>query len=317
LGADVAAVAVVLPDKAVATRLFRDTKRLSGFVAAAVDSVSAVDPPGDADAAVAGAGAGGGPSGPFTIVAWTRGRLYGYVSASGPAARALATRIASVQEGRFERALAGDRLASDATLDPSAAILQSPYPPQAGGTVHPTASVPRIPRPGRYTLRDLGAGRLTFSPAAGEDGIRFPVTLALPPSPRGRWLWRITTHVIVTLARHAQPGRLQVYPRISQTGGPGASFIVARDLGTGKPALIDEMKHTETTTSLEVSVSAMMGGNPSPRQTAMFGFDVSYIGAKGALARVTVLPDSAIEVFDDPAMIGEYAIKPGISRALP
>jgi hypothetical protein len=143
------------------------------------------------------------------------------------------------------------------------------------------------------------------------------VTLALPPSSRGRWLWRITTHVIVKLAAHARLGRIEIYPHVANSGGPGAEFEVVSDLGNGHAVLVEETKRTITTESLEVRTTAMMGGTPSPRQQVLFGFAVSYSGAKGALQHVTVLPDSSIEVFDDPAKIGCCAITTSVSKALP
>jgi hypothetical protein len=311
------ALAVVLPDKVSARRLLRSTSGIEGFVGGAGVGVARAKPPGDADAALAGAAAVGTVMpGQVAVVAWTKGALYGYVSATGPTAKAMVARLAAAQETRFERALHGDHLAFDALLDPTTPA-PAPFPAETGRTIHPAGAVPRIAGPGRYTLRDLGAGTLTFSPASGDDGIQFPVTLALPRSPRGRWLWRITTHVIVKLAAHAQLGSIAIYPHVAHSGGPGAGFLVIRDLSTGRTVLIEESKRTTTTASLEVRTTAMMGGNPSPRQQALFGFAVSYSGAKGALESVTVLPDSAIEVFDDPAKIGCCAITTSVSKALP
>ena len=40
-------------------------------------------------------------------------------------------------------------------------------------------------------------------------------------------------------------------------------------------------------------------------------------GGGRSLERVTVLPDSAIEIFDDPAKIGRAAVRTTLSRALP
>jgi hypothetical protein len=319
LGADVDALAVVLPDAAAARRLLGFTGGVEGFVGGGAADVSKAAPPGDADAAVAGAAAHGTVTGaPVAVTAWTKGRLYGYVWASGPSARSLVARVASAEESRFERALGGDRMAFDALLRPVVPVAPPrPGAGAAGRVIHPAGPVPRIARAGRYTLPDLGAGTLTFSPAAGVAGAQFPVELALPHSARGRWLWRITTHVIVKLAPHAPLGRLGVEPHIANVGGPGAGFVVVRDLSNGRTYLIEETKHTTTTRSLEVRTSAMMGGNPSPRQQALFGFAVSsFYGADKAIESVTVLPDSAIEVFDDPAKIGCCAITTSVSKAV-
>jgi hypothetical protein len=57
-----------------------------------------------------------------------------------------------------------------------------------------------------------------------------------------------------------------------------------------------------------VTVIAMLGGEPSPRQLTSFGFAIRSDGPQGAFSQVTILPDSAIEVFDDPAKIGQSAI---------
>jgi hypothetical protein len=257
--------------------------------------------------------------GPVAIVAWTNGRLYGYVTASGEDARVRARRVAEAEEVRFEQALGGERLGVDPLLLAPARSLAPPFPPPAGKTVHPTATVPRISHPGRYTLRSLGAGRLDFSPAAGETGVQFPVELALPPAPRGRWLWRVSTHVVVQLAADARVGRVEVSPRVSRTGGPGAELVIARDLGSGRTLLVEETRGTASARSLEVGVSAMMGGHPSPRQHAFVGFGMTSLGTGGgrSLERVTVLPDSAIEIFDDPAKIGREAMRTTLSRALP
>jgi hypothetical protein len=320
LNTQVDAIAVVLPDAATARRLLAETAQLEGFMGGVAAALNAADPPGDADAAVAGSDVHGTVTPePVAIMAWTKGRLYGYVSTSGDRARARVAQIAQAQEARFAQALAGDRLTFDALLRPPEPGSLTPFPPPLGRTVHPTATVPRIDRPGRYSLTALGAGQLVFSPAKGETGIQFPVVLALPPTPRGRWLWRITTHVVVTLARGARIGQVQVSPHISHTGAPGAQLVVARDLGDGRTVLVEETRHTLTTTSLEVRVSAMMGGNPSPRQAALVGFAIGWngAGAERSLARITVLPDSAIEVFDDPAKVGREAFSTTLSKARP
>jgi hypothetical protein len=52
----------------------------------------------------------------------------------------------------------------------------------------------------------------------------------------------------------------------------------------------------------------MLGGKPSPRQLTSFGFGSNWGRSLRAFSRVTILPDSAIEVFDDPAQIGKYAV---------
>ena len=319
-GTSVEALAVVLPDAVTARRLLANTSRLEGFVGDAAASLSPAHPPGGADAAVGGSDVHGtvAPR-PVAILAWTNGRLYGYVTTSGEDARVRARRMAEAQEVRFEQALGGERLGVDPTLLAPAPGLAPPFPPPAGTTVHPTALVPRISRPGRYTLSSLGAGRLDFSPAAGETGVQFPVELALPPAPRGRWLWRVTTHVVVRLAAHARVGPVEISPRVSGTGGPGAELVVARDLGSGRTLLVEETRGTAGATSLEVAVSAMMGGSPSPRQHALVGFSMGSLSTGGgrALERVTVLPDSAIEIFDDPAKIGREAMRTTLSRAVP
>jgi hypothetical protein len=79
--------------------------------------------------------------------------------------------------------------------------------------------------------------------------------------------------------------RRTVYPHIAHSGGPGAGFEVVRDLGDEHTALVEETKRTATTASIEVRTTAMMGGTPSPRQEALFGFAISYTDAKGARAR--------------------------------
>jgi hypothetical protein len=316
LGADVNAMAVVLPDTAAARRLLADTRRVEGFVGGVGVDISKASPPGAADAAVAGASSNGAtaPPGQVAITAWTKGALYGYVSATGPHAGALVARVAAAQEARFERALRGERLAFDALVDPVTPV--APYPPEPGRVIHPSKQVPRIARAGRYTLRSLGIGPLTFSPARGDNGFQFPIVLALPPTHK-RWLWRITTHVVVKLAPRAPLGRVEISPHIGQTGAPGASFTVARDLTGGRSYLVEETKHTATTTSIEVEIRAMMGRSPAPRERALFGIAASFLGAEHALESVTVLPDSAIEVFDDASKIGCCAITTSVSKAVP
>jgi hypothetical protein len=291
-GTSVEALAVVLPDAATARRLLASTSRLEGFVGDAAASLSPAHPPGRADAAVGGSDVHGTVTpGPVAIVAWTNGRLYGYVTASGEDARVRARRVAEAEEVRFEQALGGERLGVDPLLLAPARSLAPPFPPPAGKTVHPTATVPRISHPGRYTLRSLGAGRL----------------------------WRVSTHVVVQLAADARVGRVEVSPRVSRTGGPGAELVIARDLGSGRTLLVEETRGTASARSLEVGVSAMMGGHPSPRQHAFVGFGMTSLGTGGgrSLERVTVLPDSAIEIFDDPAKIGREAMRTTLSRALP
>ena len=318
-GTSVEALAVVLPDAVTARRLLATTSRLEGFVGDAAASLSPAHPPGGADAAVGGSDVHGtvAPR-PVAILAWTNGRLYGYVTTSGEDARVRARRMAEAQEVRFEQALGGERLGVDPSSLAPAPGLAPPSPP-AGTTVHPTTLVPRISRPGRYTLGSLGVGRLDFSPAAGETGVRFPVEFALPPAPRGRWLWRVTTHVVVRLAAHARVGPVEISPRVSSMGGPGVELVVARDLGSGRTLLVEETRGTAGATSLEVAVSAMMGGSPSPRQHALVGFGLGSVSTGGgrALERVTVLPDSAIEIFGDPAKIGREAMRTTLSRAVP
>jgi hypothetical protein len=168
-----------------------------------------------------------------------------------------------------------------------------------------------IDRAGRYTLADLGVTQAqAFDPQAGQQGISIPVTFDLPETPTGRWLWRATVHVLVTLAASASPGIVGVDPLIANVSGPGADFDIARNLTTGRPVMVEMTRHVATTRTFEVTTSAMLGGNPSPRQDTTIGFIVRSFIAQPSFTRVTVLPDSAIEVFDNPAQIGRYAVLP-------
>jgi len=56
--------------------------------------------------------------------------------------------------------------------------------------------------------------------------------------------------------------------------------------------------------------SGVIGGRSwRGKRTALtnFGFTIKSYGSHGAFSQVTILPDSAIEVFDDPAKIGKSA----------
>jgi hypothetical protein len=228
------------------------------------------------------------------------------ISVTGPGAASIADRLARAQERRFELGLDAQNISADSRLPTS---LVPPIQTQPSiKTVSPGGSPLRIDRPGRYTLADLGVGALTFEPSAGAGGVAVPVDLDLPPSPRGRWFWRSTTHAVVTLAAHAPTGLVEIEPFIAQTGGPGPSFIVAQNLSDDRELLIETTRHLATPGSFEVTMIAMLGGEPSPRELTRFGFMIRSYGPQGALSQVTILPDSAIEVFDDPAEIGQYAI---------
>jgi hypothetical protein len=74
--------------------------------------------------------------------------------------------------------------------------------------------------------------------------------------------------------------------------------------------MVEMTRHVATSGTFEVTASSMLGGNPSPRQDTTIGFIVRSFISRPAFTRVTVLPDSAIEVFDDPAQIGRYAVLP-------
>jgi hypothetical protein len=246
-------------------------------------------------------------TGSSTVIAWSEGRLYGMISVNGPDAASIADRLARAQEGRFERALGAQKVEADPRLPRSFVVPNLTRPPIK--TESPGRPPLRIDRPGRYTLADLGVGELTFEPSAGVGGVAVPVVLDLPPSPRGRWLWRSTTHAVVTLATHAPTGMVEIDPFIGETGGPGPSFVVAQDLSDDREFLIETTRHLATPGSFEVTVIAMLGGEPSPREElTRFGFAIRSYGPQGVFSRVTILPDSAIEVFDDPAMIGKSAI---------
>jgi hypothetical protein len=72
--------------------------------------------------------------------------------------------------------------------------------------------------------------------------------------------------------------------------------------------LIETTRHLATPGSFEVTMTAMLGGGPSPQEITRLGFMIRSDGSQGAFSQVTILPDSAIEVFDDPAKIGQSAI---------
>jgi hypothetical protein len=229
------------------------------------------------------------------------------ISVDGPGAASVADRLARAEEGRFERALDAENVAADPRLPRSFVVPNLTQP--SIKTVSPAGPPLRIDRPGRYTLTDLGVGELTFEPSNGAGGVAVPVALDLPPSPRGRWFWRSTTHAVVTLAPRAPTGLVEIEPFIGQTGGPGPSFVVAQNLSDGRELLIETTRHLATPGSFEVTVIAMLGGEPSPREgLTRFGFMIGPYGPPGALSEVTLLPDSGIEVFDDPAVIGQSAI---------
>jgi len=303
VGADatlhIASLAVTLPTIRAARRLLADSIRVEGFVGDAAPLSSA--PPTNGADAMESATQGGS-----TVIAWSKGRLYGMISVNGPDAASIADRLARAQESRFERGLGAQNLPADPRLPRSLVTPNLTQPPIK--TVSPGGPPLHIDRPGRYTLADLGVGALTFEPTAGSGGVAVPVALDLPPSPRGQWLWRSTTHAVVTLAAHAPTGTVEIEPFIAQTTGPGPSFIVAQNLSDDRELLIETTRHLATPGSFEVTMIAMLGGKPSPRQLTSFGFTIRSYGSQGALSQVTILPDSAIEVFDDPAKIGQSAI---------
>jgi hypothetical protein len=298
-GLHIASLAVVLPTMRAARRLLADSTRVEGFVGGDGAPLSSVRPTNGADAMESSA------TGSSTVIAWSKGRLYGMISVNGPGAASIADRLARAQEGRFEGALDAQNLSADPRLPRSFVVPNLTQP--SIKTVSPVGPPLRIDRPGLYTLADLGVGELTFEPSAGVGGVAVPVVLDLPPSPRGRWFWRSTTHAVVTLAAHAPTGPVEIEPFIAQTGGPGPSFIVAQDISDDRELLIETTRHLATPGSFEVTVIMMLGGEPSPRELTRFGFMIRSDGPQGAFSQVTILPDSAIEVFDDPAMIGKSA----------
>jgi hypothetical protein len=306
VGADlktrISSIAVVLPSVRAARRLLARTDALEGFLPENSSPTSPTRALNGTDAMRSG------QSGGSATIAWTKGRLYGLVNASGPAA-GRAAQLAASGARRFTRALAGDHLQTDSqlTATPSYAspLLPAPTP------VSPAPKAHVISRAGRYTLADLGVTQAqAFDPVAGEHGISLPVTFDLPETPSGRWLWRATVHVLVTLAPTASPGIAGVDPLIANVSGPGADFEIARNLTTGRPVMVEMTRHVATSQTFEVTSSAMLGGNPSPRQDTTIGFIVRSFTSQPAFTRVTVLPDSAIEVFDDPAQIGRFAVLP-------
>jgi hypothetical protein len=299
-GLHIVSLAVVLPTMRAARRLLSDSMRVEGFVGGDGAPLSSVRPTNGADATESGA------TGSSTVIAWSKGRLYGMISVNGPGAASIADRLARAQEGRFERGLGAQSVEADPRLPRSLVVPNLTQPPIK--TVSPEGQPFRIDRPGRYTLADLGVGALTFEPSAGVGGVAVPVVLDLPPSPRGRWFWRSTTHAVVTLAAHAPTGLVEIEPFIAQAGGPGPSFIVAQDLSDDRELLIETTRHLATPGSFEVTMIAMLGGEPSPTQLTSFGFTLRSDGSQDAFSQVTILPDSAIEVFDDPAKIGQSAI---------
>ena len=305
VGADVktqiTSIAVVLPDTRTARRLLARTDSMEAFIGAADTGTSPTRPTDGADAMRTGEHPGS------RAIAWTRGRLYGLIVASGPAS-ADATRLARLQEQRFERALAG----SGGPADPR---FTTPAPPMspvlpALAPVKPSPPAHRIDHAGRYTLADLGIGRQTFDPSAGVAGVSIPVVLDLPKTPTGRWLWRATIHVLVTLAPNASPGDAEVRPVVANISGPGAEIGIAQDLATGKVVMVEQTRHVATTRTFEVTERAMLGGTPSPRQDTSIGFAVVPATSRATFSRVTILPDSGVEVFADPAKIGRYAMSP-------
>jgi hypothetical protein len=104
---------------------------------------------------------------------------------------------------------------------------------------------------------------------------------------------------------------------IANVRGPGADFDIARNLTTGRPGMVEMTRHVAPSRTFEVTASAMLGGNPSPRQDTTIGFIVRSFISQPSFTRVTVLPDSAIEVFDNPAKIGRYAVLPARVIKLP
>jgi hypothetical protein len=305
VGADanlhIASLAVVLPSIRVARRLLADSMRVEAFVDGASAPVSSVRPTNGADAAESG------EQPRSTVIAWSKGRLYGMISVNGPRAASVAGRLARAQERRFERGLGAQDLSTDPRL-PSASV-GAPTPAQPHIETESPARAPlHIDRPGRYTLADLGVGALSFEPGAGVGGVAVPVVLDLPRTPRHQWLWRATTHAVVTLAAHAPTGTVEIEPFIANARGPGPYFIVAQNLSDGREMLVETTRHLASPGSFEVTVTAMLGGKPSPRQLTSFGFGSNWGGSLRAFSRVTILPDSAIEVFDDPAQIGKYAV---------
>jgi hypothetical protein len=299
-GLHIASLAVVLPTMRAARRLLADSMRVEAFVEGASAPLSSAPPTNGADATESGM------KGHSTVIAWSKGRFYGMISVNGPGAAFIADRLARAEERRFERGLGGQNVEADPRL-PTSLVAPIPPPPTIK-TVSPEGPPLRIDRPGRYTLADLGVGALTFEPSAGVDGVAVPVALDLPPSPRGQWLWRSTTHAVVTLAADAPTGMLEIEPFIAQTGGPGPSFVVAQNLSDDRELLIETSRHLATPRSFEVTVIAMLGGAPSSRELTRFGFEIRSYGPQGAFSQVTILPDSAIEVFDDPAEIGQSAV---------
>ena len=313
VGADVktqiTSISVVLPSAKAAGRLLARTNAVEGFIGGTTTPTSRTRALNGADATRSGQGA------ESATIAWTTGRLYGLINASGPAA-GLVGQLAASEVRRFARALAGDRLEADpqltATPPYASALLPVPTP------VSPAPRAHVIDRAGRYTLADLGVTRAqTFDPVAGEQGISIPVTFDLPPTPTGRWLWRATVHVLVTLAPTASPGMAGIDPLVANVSGPGADFEIARNLTTGQPVMVEMTRHVATTRTFEVTATAMLGGNPSPRQNTTIGVIVRSFVSQPAFSSVTVLPDSAIEVFDNPAKIGRYAVAPAKVVARP
>ena len=306
VGADrktqITSIAVVLPSANAARRLLARTDAVEGFFGPMTAPTSPTRALNGADAMRAGERAGA------ATIAWTNGRLYGLINASGPAA-GRAAKLAAGEARRFARALAGDHVQADPQLTATPSYPSPALPVPTPVSPAPHAHV--IDRAGRYTLADLGVTQAqAFDPVAGEQGISVPVTFDLPETPTGRWLWRATVHVLVTLAPTASPGIVGVDPLIANVSGPGADFDIARNLTTGRPVMVEMTRHVATSRTFEVTASAMLGGSPSPRQDTTIGFIVRSFASQPAFTRVTVLPDSALEVFDNPAQIGRYAVLP-------
>lgn len=313
VGADlktrISSIAVVLPSANAARRLLARTDSVEAFIDGKTTPTSPTRALNGADAMRSGQSAGS------ATIAWTNGRLYGLVNASGPAAGRSA-QLAARDARRFTRALTGGHMQADPQLTATPSYPSPALPVPTPVSPPPQAHV--IDRAGRYTLADLGVTQpQAFNPLAGEQGISFPVTFALPDTPTGRWLWRATVHVRVTLAPTASPGIVGVDPLIANVSGPGADFDIARNLKTGQPVMVEMTRHVATARTFEVTASAMLGGNPSPRQDTTIGFIVRSFISQPSFTRVTVLPDSAIEVFDNPAKIGRYAVLPARVIKLP
>jgi hypothetical protein len=306
VGADqktqITSIAVVLPSANAARRLLARTDSVEAFTDGRAPPTSQTRALNGADAMRSGRGPGS------AAIEWTTGRLYGLVTVSGPAA-GRAAQLAASQARRFARALAGGHVQAEPQLTATPSYASPALPVPTPVSPPPPARV--IDQAGRYTLADLGVTQAqAFDPLAGEQGISVPVTFDLPETATGRWLWRATVHVLVTLDPSASPGIVGIDPLVANVSGPGADFDIARNLTTGRPVMVEMTRHVATSGTFEVTASSMLGGNPSPRQDTTIGFIVRSFISRPAFTRVTVLPDSAIEVFDDPAQIGRYAVLP-------